>query len=290
MVTLRIEGNQEGEFSEKVVAILDSTLPPGSTSEPLDAAKSLNELFKSHSGSPDAFLWRFWDLFHDLARQLPYDGPENERMAVIVKELHALDPVPVVLEDWGGDTVQVWRDLPLFRATIDEQWCADQNAPDGVDLKQRQLNLQTYAARVFSYNLVPLEQYAIWALTEALEGTMTPIRGAPDEENPDPSAVEDLPFKTAVASAWMIHGGTVMYGRDEEVHGTLGGPLWRLEKKVAVKLRRKYKGTQGLCADRWQLWKERFGVIRDSGKVDEITQKRAAEAYDVMEKIERQRS
>jgi hypothetical protein len=157
-------------------------------------------------------------------------------------------------------------------------------------LKQRELNLQTYAARIFGYNLVPLEQYAIWAFTAALEGTMMPIRGAPDEVNPDPSAVEELPSKTAVASAWMVQGGAVMYGRDEEVHATLGGPLWRLEKKEAVKLSRKYKGTQGLCPERWQLWKERFGVIRDCEEVDEITRRRAAEAYDAMEVVESERT
>jgi hypothetical protein len=121
MAPLQIQGNQEGEFAEKIVAILDSTLPPGSALKPLDAAQSLNELFKSRSGAPDAILWWFWDLFHDLARQVPHDGTENERMALIVRELQALEPVPVVLEGWGGETVQVWRDLPLFRATLDEQ-------------------------------------------------------------------------------------------------------------------------------------------------------------------------
>lgn len=33
---------------------------------------------------------------------------------------------------------------------------------------------------------------------------------------------------------------------------------------------RTYKGTQGLCMARWELWRERFGaVVRDSNKVDD---------------------
>lgn len=166
----------------------------------------------------------------------------------------------------------------------------DTNAPEDADKNERFLNLQTYAARIFGAGLAPLEVYAIWALTDALEGRMTPIRGAPDEINPDPTAVEDLPFKTAAAAAWVVYAGRVLHGRDEEIHGSLGGPLWKLDKKEAAKQRRTYKGTQGLCPERWQLWKERFAVIRDSEKVDEVTRKRAAGAVDAMEQVERERS
>lgn len=129
--------------------------------------------------------------------------------------------------------------------------------------------------------------YAIWAFTDALEGEMTLIRAAPDEVNPDPAAVPDLSFKVAVAAAWAIHAGDVLYGRDEEIRATQGGPLWRLDKKEGLRLKRKYRGTQGLCPERWALWKSRFGVIRDSDKVDEETRRRAGEAVDAMDRIEK---
>lgn len=116
---------------------------------------------------------------------------------------------------------------------------------------------------------------------------MTPIRGAPDEVNPDPAAVEDLPFKVAVAASWAVYFGHILYGRDEEIRATLGGPLWRLDKKEGFRLKRKYRGTQGLCPERWELWKSRFGVIRDSEKVDEETRRRAGEAADAMERVEK---
>lgn len=149
------------------------------------------------------------------------------------------------------------------------------------------LNLQTYAARIAGLGLAPLEMYAVWAFTDALEGAMKPIRGAPDEVDPDPAVVADLPFKVAVAAVWAVHFAHLLHGRDEEIHGTLGGPLWKLDKKEGLRLKRKYRGTQGLCPERWELWKARFGVIRDSDKVDEETRSRAAEAADAMERAEK---
>jgi hypothetical protein len=49
--------------------------------------------------------------------------------------------------------------------------------------------------------------YAIWAFVDALEGTMRPIRDAPDEVTDNPAAVRDLAYKTQIAASWMIHTG-----------------------------------------------------------------------------------
>ncbi|KAF1957548.1 hypothetical protein CC80DRAFT_547445 [Byssothecium circinans] len=122
--------------------------------------------------------------------------------------------------------------------------------------------------------LSPSQQYAIWAVTAAVEGTVTPIPGAPDEVSPDPAAIEDLSFKTAVEAAWMVRAGHVMYGRGGVSVWHPGRfPLWRLEKKEAVKLRRKYKGSQG-------LFQERFGVL-DCGVVDGVMRAGVGKAFDV---------
>lgn len=180
--------------------------------------------------------------------------------------------------------------MGFLHSTADLLYTGDGAAPIDSDLKDRFLNLQSYAARVAGLGLVPLEAYAIWAVTDALEGVMTPIRGAPDEVNPNPAAVEDLPFKVAAAAEWIVHAGHVLYGRDEEVYATAGGPFWRLDKAEARRLRRRYRGTQGLCPARWTLWKQRFGVIRDSTEVDHGTRRVAGRAYGAMERVERTHS
>lgn len=134
--------------------------------------------------------------------------------------------------------------------------------------------------------LVDLPMYAIWALQPALEGTMKRIRGAPDEIDRDPTSVEKLPVKVEVAAVWIKYAGRKLYGRDEQVYGTQGGPLWRLNKKEAQRLGRQYKGTQGLCSERWALWKARFGEIAECEGVDPHVRHLAGEAGVEMENIE----
>ncbi len=163
--------------------------------------------------------------------------------------------------------------------------------PAGADDRRRALNLQTYAARAAGLGVAAglLEAWAVTALADALEGAVRAVRGAPDETDADPAAVADLPFKVAAAAAWAVHAGRALHGRDEEVRGTLGGPLWRLGRRDALRLRRRYRGTQGLCPERWALWKERFAAVRDCDRVDAETRARAAEAAEAMEKVENER-
>jgi hypothetical protein len=121
MQELQPTDEERDDFAEKVSQILDSTLPPGSANQPTDAANSLNTLFRERELSAEDFLWRFWNLFHNLSRQLPHDGPENERLAAIVKALYDLEPESVHLDNWGGDA-QVWRQLPLFGPILNDIW------------------------------------------------------------------------------------------------------------------------------------------------------------------------
>lgn len=141
-------------------------------------------------------------------------------------------------------------------------------------------------ARITGLRLLSLECYTIWTLIDALEGVMTHVRGAPDVVNPDPTAVENLPFKVAAAAEWIDHAGHVLYGRDEEINNTDGGPLWRLDKKEARKVRRRYKGTKGLCPARWELWYKRFGVIYDDKGVDVSTREVAGQARRSMKRVQ----
>ncbi|KAM5349501.1 hypothetical protein ACJ41O_006006 [Fusarium nematophilum] len=213
---------------------------------------------------------------------MPYDSSGQDQLAAVIKALHDRSPKAVRLSrEWSsdGNTAEVWKRLPLFAVTFRERltdW--DPRATGEIQRKERLVNLQAFAARV--------QVYAIWALGDAPEGAMTPIRGAPDEVNQNPSAVEDMPYKVKSAAAWMIHAGPMLYGRDEQVHGATAGPLWRLEKKERIKLRRKCRGTDGLCPQRWQLWKERFVAVRDADGLEEEVRRQAGDAYIAMSTVE----
>lgn len=161
-------------------------------------------------------------------------------------------------------------------------------APGDSEEYERYVNLQAYAARVSNVCSQNFDVWMIWTLVDALEGTMTPVPGAPDKVNANPAAVENISYKARSAAVWMIHAAHMYYGRDEEVHATSAGPLWKLDEKEAIKLGRKCKGTSGLCLQRWNLWKERFGVIRDTEELDEKVRKEAGDAYTAMDKVEKE--
>lgn len=291
---LRLEDDGAPAFAAEVVEIINSALASASSpTSPAEAATALDSLFNkdyAKHGTAGSFLWWFWDLVHELARQLPYNGPEQDLLAKLIKALHDLPPKTVKLgDDWGDgkDSVELWAGLPMFGNTFREKLDdSDEKARSETHRKERRVNLQAYAAKVAGFGLVPMEAYAIWALVDALEGTITPIRGAPDEVNPNPAAIDDLSFKIACAAEWIVHAGHILHGRDEEVNGATSGPLWRLDKKEATKQRRKLRGTDGLCPQRWQLWKERFAAVRDADGVDDLARKEAGAAFARMEEIE----
>ena len=159
------------------------------------------------------------------------------------------------------------------------------NADDD-EKKRRFVNLQAYAARILGLGLSQLEMYAIWALSDVAEGAMIPVRGSPDVVSADPKHVDQLPFKAAAAGVWILFAGHTLYGRDEAIGGTQGGPLWMLSKVERKKLRRKFRGTQGLSPDRWLLWKQQFRAIRDCGSVDAKTRRIAGNVVETMERVE----
>ncbi|VUC24334.1 unnamed protein product [Clonostachys rosea] len=280
-------------YADEVVSLLKSTLPPDSSQSPSDAAKAIDSLCNKkyeEVGEVSGFLWAFWDFFHDLARQVPYDSEEQRRFAAIVKALHDLPPRTVKLGDsWGEDsTTQLWKDLPLFGVTYREKTDADLEASGEVAKLERDVNLQWYAAQVAGLCDLYFEMYAIWALADALEGTMTEIRGAPNVVNGDPSVVKDIAYKTRSAAGWMIYTARQLHGRDEDVEGATAGPLWKPSKQEARELQRSLqkKRVYGLSPQRWSLWKQRFGCIRDCDKLDQETREYAGRAFRAMEEVE----
>ncbi|KAF4973090.1 hypothetical protein FSARC_521 [Fusarium sarcochroum] len=284
-VQLQLEDDGAPSFAPTVISILNSAfmqeIPPSEAATALDSL--FDQTYREHGNAAD-FLWWFWDLVHDLARQIPHDSLAQDRLTSIIRELQALPEKTVDLgKGWGEDSsVQNWTNLPLFGPTFREKL---DEATGTVQRQKRMVNLQAYAARLGGYRLIPIEVYAIWAFVDALEGTMTPIRGRPDEVNSDPMAIEDVAYKVKCAAIWMIHAGHVLHGRDEEIQGATAGPLWKLDKKEGIQLRRKTKGTDGLCDERWKLWQERFDLIRGLNELETEARELAGEAWAVMNAV-----
>ncbi|KAJ0337586.1 hypothetical protein COL154_013115 [Colletotrichum chrysophilum] len=282
-VKLQLEDPGAPDYAGEVIDILNPAIASNSPSSQKEAALAIDALCKREctaAGSAGGFLWWFWDLVHDLSRQLPYDSEEQDRLAAVIRSLTDLPPRNVSLgEEWGsGDasTVELWTNLPMFGNTFREKLDDDDSAASSEDLKKsRRVNLDAYAARVAGLCHLPFEVYAIWALVNALEDTHFNKSG-PALENQVARKARD--HKLMSAAVWMIHAGHLLYGRDEQISGATIGPMW--------KQRRMLNGTDGLSPERWQFWKARFAVLRDADSLDAQSCRVAGGAYTMMEKLE----
>ncbi|OGM51054.1 hypothetical protein ABOM_000032 [Aspergillus bombycis] len=283
-IHLKIEAPTPHDFETPIQTIITAAIQPTNALPAKDAALALDtgyvDYIKNPGMDPAGVLTCFWELINSFASQIPYESPAQEKLVAIVQELAGVTSKQTILNQ------KLWRNVPYFASEFPQSWEAV--SPDATDdeKKRRFVNLQAYAARVLGLGLVPLEMYAIWALSDVAEGVMLPVRGSPDVVSADPSDVDQLPFKAAAAGVWILYAAHALYGRDEAIGGTQGGPLWMLSKVERRKLRRKFRGTQGLCLDRWLLWKQQFGAIRDCGLADADTRTLAGNVVETMDRVE----
>ncbi|EQB46706.1 hypothetical protein CGLO_14231 [Colletotrichum gloeosporioides Cg-14] len=282
-VKLQLEDPGAPDYASEVIDIFNPAIASDDPSSKNEAAAAIDALCKREcntAGSAGGFLWWFWDLIHDLSRQIPYDSEEQDRLAAVIRSLTDLPPRKVNLgEEWGsGDasTAELWTNLPMFGNTFREKLDDDDSVAFSEDLKMnRRVNLDAYAARVAGLCHLPFEVYAIWALADALEETTADKPGPALENQVDRKATA---YKLISAAVWMVHAGHLLYGRDEQISGATAGTLWKQGRML--------KGTDGLSPERWQLWKGRFAVFRDADGLDAESRRVAREAHAVMEKLE----
>jgi hypothetical protein len=111
--------------------------------------------------------------------------------------------------------------------------------------------------------------FMIWTMRSALE---YPPDQRTKQEDPEV-------YVPAAAACIMIAGEKLRSFEDEFPPGELtgrpamGGPLW--------------EGKHGFCEGRWRLWKERFLAVSREDRISEGTKRVAKEAYDEMERIEK---
>lgn len=111
-IQLKVEVENAPDFADDVVDILNSVLAAKST--PVQAAKALDSLCTEES-DPAIFLALFWELFHPLARQIPYDSQDQDLLAAVVQALDELPPRTVTFKAGWGETADhagpLWENL-----------------------------------------------------------------------------------------------------------------------------------------------------------------------------------
>ncbi|EIT74762.1 hypothetical protein AO1008_04347 [Aspergillus oryzae 100-8] len=252
-IQLRIETPAPHDFEAPIQTIINAAIQSTNPSPAKDAALTLDAVYLDYITSPnkdpESVLTLFWELINSFASQIPYESPAQEKLVNIVQELADITAEQTILNQ------KLWRNLPYFSSEFPQTWegtlffyyCPTMVNADDKEKKRRFVNLQAYAARILGLGLSSLETYAIWALSDVAEGVMIPVRA---------------------------------------IGGTQGGPLWMLPKAERRKLRRKFRGTQGLCLDRWLLWKQQFAAIRDCGSVDTETRRIAKNVVETMDRVD----
>ena len=140
-IQLRLDDDDPWIIEKKIFDTLDEFLQPSSTLATSATARVLDNLFptnRSQEDQPDgeqreeagSFLWHMWDVFHQVARQLPHASLAQDRLAALVKELsHLSSQTPVIsLKAWGED-FKLWQDLPLLGPTFREQCDSESLGP-----------------------------------------------------------------------------------------------------------------------------------------------------------------
>ncbi|KAI9793195.1 MAG: hypothetical protein M1816_000616 [Peltula sp. TS41687] len=284
---LRLETNDGGEpwiIEQKIFNLLNDYLQPhNSTLTPAAAAQELNSLFplnrvdeagEAEKEEPESFLWEMWGVVIQVAKQTPWKSAASahEKLAEFIKALRDL-PSETTVPIWGSDS-KIWQDLPLLGPNLVEAWEAldvptlTNAAADRVEERQGLQNFNAFEARLTRDGTCDCRMTAVWALKEALEQEPDPRNPAYHRQGPV------LDCFVPVAAEWISIAGQALLDGGHKDYGGAGdgGRLW--------------KGKRGFSPERWQFWKERFGVISEHEQVSDETKQVAREAKDRMTKIE----
>ncbi|KAI0854774.1 hypothetical protein F4860DRAFT_507974 [Xylaria cubensis] len=230
MSAITLRQCEEDPNRKDIFGILNKQLQPGNTVPVSQAATSFTQSVKK----PDEkFFWGFWNDIFDVAQQITYSNPAQDKLVQFVREL--------TLVPETGDKVweaRVWTDLPILGAAIREQLNREV-------AEDAQISFHAFVARLLQAGISPgSETTAIWMLRDALEQNVTSTGKGGDDI--------DRTLKTA--AVYIEYAGATLVQKlalqpepqlDETQQRMLkGGELW--------------KGKSGLTMDRWKFWGKRF--------------------------------
>lgn len=229
--------------------------------------------------SIENYLWLLWDLFIDIARQVPNNHPWQGKLVELLAAIKHL-PAPRHPERqsferyWG---FRLWNNLPILGADIRENWNQGpwEHGPDFHEIVKQYprmaplsvevwVRLNTFAAKLTVASVLNLESYAIWLLRHALEV---------------PRRIDTLDNNIPAAATWILHAGRIIY------HNAARTDI-EPRKPVDAKPQDFYQGLDGFPRERWAFWKERFRCERDNALLKESTRISATNAYNMMDLIE----
>ncbi|KAI1460517.1 hypothetical protein F4805DRAFT_395435 [Annulohypoxylon moriforme] len=192
--------------------------------------------------TPETFAWEFGEEIVQIAAQIP---PNNLAQAILVRAVASL----YATEEKGKDDVHVWKNLGDFGMSMREAWNLSPDIEPSEDqfTGSQWINLNSFLARLFRYQIVKWKNFPLWEFRSALE---TPLSDG------GPSAG----IRIRVVREWLSQAAPQLL--QESLLNTFsdfpeggnngrpyrGGPL--------------YTGKSCFSLERWCFWKRRLDEIR----------------------------
>ncbi|WQF84710.1 Putative oxopyrrolidine biosynthesis cluster protein G [Colletotrichum destructivum] len=238
-------------------------------------AVDLAALLPSAHGRPsDAVLGSLWALFVSLARQTPSG---NIAMLDLVVILDHLASSPRTTATVTVDGLEQLSRLHGLDKCIRESMASPYQSPDRMDTLARWINLNAFAALLWSYNLVDGRDFAVRQLRAAFE----------DRRSSDAADRDAADARLMAAAQWAIHPCQRLYHlsvtSDAAVASSGKGPAAAAEERWKAGPR--FRGRAGFSFRRWEFWQQAFDEAREFGGGSIEAKVEAGAAAGMMEQV-----
>ncbi|KAI1114908.1 hypothetical protein F5Y14DRAFT_412409, partial [Nemania sp. NC0429] len=238
--------------------------------------------------STEGQLWELWYAVVHAAKRIPWtDEARQNKLLDLVKAFKARpDPPPPspmttpLRRNWIWESGMLWSNLSLLGPSIRESWNNACGYGSGwTDTEQHAwTNVNAFVARLTASETADFDNYAVWALSGALEDEIQNNSLSYDTSGPI-----QLGLLLTVASVWIQIAGKHLYER--HVNKEESGPV---DVKVDLATRGTFPWTRSLdkpsfCIARWNFWRGRFAQEAQNQDLSERVRELAAKSAEIID-------
>ncbi|KAI0182261.1 hypothetical protein EV127DRAFT_488285 [Xylaria flabelliformis] len=230
--------------------------------------------------STEGQLWELWYAALHAAKRIPWtDEARQNKLLDLVKAFKARPDPPLpspmttpLKRNWIWESGTLWSSLSLLGPSIRESW------NDACGHGSGWTNINAFVARLTASETADFDNYAIWALSGALEDEIQDNSLYHDISRPT-----QLGLSLTVASVWIQIAGKHLYKRhlNKEESG-------QVDFEVDLATRRTFPWTQSpdkpsFCIARWNFWRGRFAQEARNEELSEGVRELAAKSADIID-------
>ncbi|KAK1978859.1 hypothetical protein LZ30DRAFT_598190 [Colletotrichum cereale] len=232
-----------------------------------------------HRPSETDALASLWRLFVSLAQQTPSG---NVAMLDLVVILDHLSSSPKTTATVTVDGFEQLSRLHGLNKSIKESMVCPYQSPTRTDTLTRWVNLNAFAALLWSYNLIDGRDFAVKQLRAAFE----------DRRSSDAGDRDGADARLMAAAQWAMHSCQRLYHLSvtSEAEGGSGGHSNGNGNEKGVSGEKwkpgpRFRGRAGFSFRRWEFWQQGFEEAHEFGNGGVEAKVEARAAAGMMEKV-----